>query len=50
MANKKMLVAVFRDRVNAQIAYDRLINRGYTNSEINVLMSDTTRATYYVLV
>jgi hypothetical protein len=43
---KKMLVAVFRDRVNAQTAYDRLINRGYTNSEINVLMSDTTRAKY----
>jgi len=47
MANKKMLAAVFRDRVNAQTAYDRLINRGYTNSEINVLMSDTTRAAYH---
>src|SRR5262249_18916757 len=47
MAHKKMLVAVFRDRVNAQTAYDRLINRGYTNSEINVLMSATTRAKYY---
>jgi hypothetical protein len=47
MARKKMLVAVFRDRVNAQTAYDRLINRGYTNSEINVLMSDTTRAAYH---
>ena len=46
MAQKNMLVAVFRDRVNAQTAYDRLINRGYTNSEINVLMSDTTRAAY----
>lgn len=44
---KKMLVAVFRDRVNAQTAYDRMVNRGYTNSEINVLMSDTTRANYY---
>lgn len=43
---KKMLTAVFRDRVNAQTAYDRLISRGYTNSEINVLMSDSTRATY----
>src|SRR5437016_12476642 len=43
----KMLTAVFRDRVNAQTAYDRLVNRGYTNTEINVLMSDTTRSTYY---
>lgn len=46
MAHKRMLAAVFRDRVNAQTAYDRLVNRGYTNSEINVLMSDTTRAAY----
>jgi hypothetical protein len=44
---KEMLTAVFRDRVNAQTAYDRLVNRGYTNTEINVLMSDTTRSTYY---
>lgn len=47
MHAKKMLTAVFRDRVNAQTAYDRVVNRGYTNSEINVLMSDTTRATYF---
>src|SRR5262245_11195898 len=46
MAQKRMLVAVFRDRVNAQTAYDRLVNRGYSNSELNVLMSDSTRAAY----
>jgi hypothetical protein len=47
MADKrKMLTAVFRDRVRAQTAYDRLINRGYTNTEINVLMSDATRTAY----
>jgi len=50
MANtnkKKMVTAVFRDRVNAQAAYDWLINRGYSSSEVNVLMSDTTRSTYF---
>jgi len=49
MANtrRKMVSGVFRDRVNAQAAYDWLINRGYTGSEINVLMSDTTRSTYF---
>jgi hypothetical protein len=46
-AKKKMLTAVFCDRVNAQTAYDRLVSHGYTNSEINVLMSDTTRSTYF---
>ena len=45
-SKQKMLTAVFRDRVNAQTAYDRLVNRGYSNTEINVLMSDTTRSTY----
>src|SRR5438477_5911532 len=48
MATKqKMVTAVFRDRANAQLAYDELVARGYTPKEINVLMSDATRATYY---
>lgn len=48
MANKQKLVtAVFRDRTNAQAAYDMLRNRGYLDSEINVLMSDKTRTTYF---
>lgn len=47
MAEKRsMLTAVFRDRANAQTAYERLINRGYSSNEINVLMSDATRSTY----
>lgn len=44
---KEMLTAVFRDRLNAQEAFDRLIERGYVNGEINVLMSDATRHTYF---
>jgi hypothetical protein len=48
MANKKskMVTAIFRDRLNAQGAYDMLRNRGYQDSEINVLMSDKTKAAY----
>ena len=39
-----MVTAVFRDRLNAQEAYDRLVRRGYTSDEVNVIMSDSTRA------
>ncbi len=44
---KKMVTAVFRDPVNAQRAHDALRRRGYTDTEINVLMSDKTRSTYF---
>jgi hypothetical protein len=48
MASKpKMVTAVFRDRANAQAAYDMLRARGYLDNEINVLMSDKTRSTYF---
>lgn len=49
MTKKKegMITAVFRNKIDADRAYDALIRRGYTDSEINVLMSDKTRATYY---
>ena len=52
MASKKesMVSAVFRDRIQAQKAHDWLLDHGYTSSEINVLMSDKTRATYYAEV
>jgi len=44
---KKMVQAVFRDRYDAEQAFQFLHNKGYADSEINVLMSDKTRATYY---
>ena len=48
MAQKRQMVtAVFRDRMNAERAFDALHSRGYTDAEINVLMSDKTRSTYY---
>jgi hypothetical protein len=48
-AKKKesMVTGVFRDKADADRAYDALIRRGYTDSQINVLMSDRTRTSYY---
>lgn len=46
-AKQQMVTAVFRNRQHAERAFDWLHSRGYTDSEINVLMSDKTRATYY---
>jgi hypothetical protein len=42
-----MVTAVFRDRLHAQAAFDWLYEQGYTASEINILMSDKTRAAYF---
>lgn len=42
-----MVTAVFRDRIKAQKTYDWLLDHGYTSSELNVLMSDKTRATHF---
>ena len=44
MNEKQMVTAVFRDRTNAEMAFDFLRLRGYGNTEINVLMSDKTRS------
>src|SRR5262245_14885186 len=46
-SKQKMVTAVFRDRYNAERAFEALRRRGYRDNEINVLMSETTRATYY---
>jgi hypothetical protein len=47
MADKKMVMAVFRDRVNAEQAFDYLHTLGYRDTDINVLMSDKTRSAFY---
>ena len=49
MAHKKLVTAVFRDRYDAERAFDYLHAKGYMDSEINVLMSDRTRSTFYPL-
>jgi hypothetical protein len=41
------ITASFRDRSTAERAYNRLRERGYTDSEINIMMSDTTRGKYF---
>ncbi len=43
----RMVVGVFRNRVDADRAFDRILGLGYLENEISVLMSDTTRANYY---
>src|SRR5262249_15122262 len=50
MSEKRMVTAVFRDRSNAEMAFDFLRQRGYGNTEINVLMSDKTRSSFLRVV
>lgn len=45
--SEKNVIAVFRDRFNAEQGYDELRRRGYTDNQIHVLMSDQTRSQYY---
>jgi hypothetical protein len=45
--HKKIVTGVFRNRVDAEKAFDYLYANGYRDSEINVLMSDSTRSTFY---
>lgn len=41
------LTASFRDRETAERAYNRLRERGYTDQEVNIMMSDSTRNKYF---
>lgn len=45
--NKNYLTGSFRDRTSAERAYNRLRERGYTDDEINIIMSDETRRKYF---
>jgi len=48
MANKQsMVTGVFRDRSAASRFYDWLLDRGYRPDEVNVLMTEKTRASYH---
>jgi hypothetical protein len=42
-----MMTGLFRDRDSAERAYDTLRDRGYGEQDINVLMTDETRKTWY---
>lgn len=43
----KWMTGMFRDRESAERAYGSVTNRGYTRDDVNVLMSDKTRDTYF---
>ena len=38
-----LLTGSFKNRSSAEQAYNRLLERGYTDDQINVIMSDETR-------
>ncbi len=42
-----MLTGLFHDRESTEQAYRSLRDRGYTDDEINVMMSDSTRDKFY---
>ena len=44
---KRILVGLFSDKQNAEDAYLRLRNAGYSEDEINVVMDPATREKYY---
>jgi len=46
-SNSNYLTGSFRDRSSAERAYNRLRERGYTDEEINIIMSDETRKRYF---
>jgi hypothetical protein len=45
--DKRMLTGLFRDRESTESAYQSLRDRGYSDDDINVMMSDDTRNKYY---
>lgn len=46
-SNNRVLTGMFRDRDSAEKAYNSAISRGYTKDDVNLLMSDKTRDTYF---
>ncbi len=45
--DRRILTGMFRDRESAEKAYHSAINRGYTKDDVNVMMSDTTRDSWF---
>jgi hypothetical protein len=41
--NNRMVTGVFADRASAEAAYNAITARGYSNSDVDVVMSDETR-------
>jgi hypothetical protein len=47
MADNNLMTALFKNREDAESAYQELVNRGYTQDDVSVLMSEDSRNTYY---
>ena len=47
MDNTRSVSSVYYDRDSADRAYQSLRDRGYSDSDINVMMSEDTRTRYY---
>ena len=45
--SNEFLTGSFRDRAEAERAYNSLISKGYSKDEINVIMSDDTRKRHF---
>ena len=43
----RMVTGLFRDRDSAESAYGSLASRGYSQDDVNLMMSDKTRDTYF---
>ena len=46
-SQNQMLTGLFNDRDSAERAYSSLRSRGYTDDDVNVLMSDKTRDSWF---
>jgi len=46
-SNRQMLTGMFRDRDSAERAYSSLQSRGYSDKDINLMMSDDTRKKHF---
>ena len=44
----RMVTGLFRDRESAERAYGSITTRGYSNDDVNLLMSDETRDKHFV--
>ncbi|MFN2391036.1 MAG: hypothetical protein ABR566_03615 [Pyrinomonadaceae bacterium] len=45
--SNQMLTGMFRDRDSAEKAYNSAISRGYSRDDVNLMMSDQTRDTWF---
>jgi uncharacterized protein YjbJ (UPF0337 family) len=46
-SNSGLLTGMFTDRDSAERAYNSAISRGYSKDDVNLMMSDQTRSTWY---